>query len=174
MKRVRIGLSVALLAALGSCAPRPEPAPPVAAPTPRPQPPRPAPTPPPPPANWQDAPLSPGGWTYRSEGAASSASFGAPGQPGFVVRCEPSRQITLARTGATAAPALTIRTSYSARSFPARAAAAALATTLSASDPFLDAIAFSRGRFTVEAAGLPTLILPAWPEPARVIEDCRS
>jgi len=44
---------------------------------------------------------------------------------------------------------------------------------LSARDPLLDAIAFSRGRFALEAAGLETLYLPAWPELSRVIEDCR-
>ena len=27
---------------------------------------------------------------------------------------------------------------------------------------------------TVDAQGLQTLVIPAWPEPARVIEDCRS
>ena len=41
-------------------------------------------------------------------------------------------------------------------------------------DPLLDQIAFSRGRFLVQAEGGPSLILPAWPEPARVIEDCRG
>jgi hypothetical protein len=33
---------------------------------------------------------------------------------------------------------------------------------------------FSRGRFTVEVPGAPMLVIPAWPEPARVIEDCRG
>ena len=40
-------------------------------------------------------------------------------------------------------------------------------------DPLLDAIAFSRGRFTVESESGAMLVLPAWPEPARVVEDCR-
>lgn len=173
MIAARIGLAAAILALLGACAQRraPEPPPPPQ-PAPRPAP-QPAP-PPQPPVNWQDAALSPGGWTYRSEGAASSASFGLPGQPSFVVRCEPSRQVTLARTGASAATVLTLRTTSGARSFPARPVAGAVAATLAASDPFLDTLVFSRGRFTVEVAGLPTLIVPAWPEPARVIEDCRS
>jgi hypothetical protein len=35
-------------------------------------------------------------------------------------------------------------------------------------------MAFSRGRFMVEAQGMATLVLPAWPEPARVVEDCRG
>jgi hypothetical protein len=43
-----------------------------------------------------------------------------------------------------------------------------------AGDAALDWIAFSRGRFVVAATGMPLLVLPAWPEPARVIEDCRK
>ena len=48
-----------------------------------------------------------------------------------------------------------------------------VALTLAARDSVLDAMAFSRGRFAVETAGLPTLYLPSWPEVSRVIEDCR-
>ncbi|WP_324743459.1 hypothetical protein U8326_08035 [Tsuneonella sp. CC-YZS046] len=56
---------------------------------------------------------------------------------------------------------------------PTGAQSADLATNLSARDSLLDAIALSRGRFAVEAAGLPTLYLPSWAEVSRVIEDCR-
>lgn len=56
---------------------------------------------------------------------------------------------------------------------PTGSQSADLATTLSARDSLLDAIALSRGRFAVEAAGLPTLYLPSWAEVSRVIEDCR-
>ena len=49
----------------------------------------------------------------------------------------------------------------------------AIAHTFAASDPMLDAMAFSRGRFALEVAGLPTLYVPSWPEISRVIEDCR-
>jgi hypothetical protein len=45
---------------------------------------------------------------------------------------------------------------------------------LQARDPLLDQIAFSRGRFTIEAPGAAMLVIPAWPEAARVIEDCRG
>lgn len=41
-------------------------------------------------------------------------------------------------------------------------------------EPLLDAIAFSRGHFTVDAPGQPRLVLPAHPEVARVVEDCRT
>jgi len=42
------------------------------------------------------------------------------------------------------------------------------------SDPLFDQLAFSRGRFLVRVEGQGDLILPAWPEPARTIEDCRQ
>ena len=176
MNLVRIGLTAGAAAALGACgAPRSEPAP-------LPPPPqqqalrRPPPPPPPPPQaeDWQDAALGPGDWSYRSDGAASSATYGLPGQPAFTFRCEPGGQVTLVRTGAAAATQIVVRTSSTARTLPARSEAGSPAATLPAGDPLLDAIVFSRGRFSVEAPGLPTLIVPSWPEAARVVEDCRS
>jgi hypothetical protein len=176
MKASRIALAAGLVGALGSCAPRsePEPAPPPPQrPAPRPAPiaPRPPPTPAP---GWIDAPLSPGDWSF-DEGART-ASFGPPGQPSFVLRCAAPGQVTIARIGAAPSTggALTVRTSTTARTVPARSGEEGLVATLPASDPLLDAIVFSRGRFAVEAAMLPALIVPAWPEPARVIDDCRG
>jgi hypothetical protein len=121
--------------------------------------------------DWADSALSPGEWTYSGDGFAA---FGPAGRPSFTIRCEPSRQVSLSRTGAATSTALTVRTSSTARTLPARSSAGALAATLAASDPFLDAMAFSRGRFTVETPGVPALVVPAWPEAARVVEDCRS
>jgi hypothetical protein len=46
--------------------------------------------------------------------------------------------------------------------------------TLPASDTLFDQIAFSRGRFLVRASGGGDLVLPSWPEPARLIEECRG
>jgi hypothetical protein len=37
-----------------------------------------------------------------------------------------------------------------------------------------DQIVFSRGRFLVRVAGGGDLVLPTWPEPARLIEECRE
>ena len=48
-----------------------------------------------------------------------------------------------------------------------------IALPIAARDPALDALAFSRGRFAIETAGLPTLYVPSWPEVGRVVEDCR-
>lgn len=180
MKSVCAALLLGSALAVAGCAPRRE-----APPLPEPQRPVPAPppvqTPPPPPpqADWRDIPLSAGGWTYRDEGQVSFAMFGpANGEPGFIVRCDRSaRQIRLSRKGSAAGGAMTVRTSYSARSFSLPVQAQALpyvSVTLPASDRFLDQIAFSRGRFTVEVPGLPMLVIPAWAEPARVVEDCRG
>jgi hypothetical protein len=41
-------------------------------------------------------------------------------------------------------------------------------------DPILDAIAASRGRLGFAIGSGPALVVPAWAEVARVIEDCRS
>ena len=43
-----------------------------------------------------------------------------------------------------------------------------------AGDPMLDAMGYSRGRFVLQQQGLPTLVIPAWPEIERVTEDCRG
>lgn len=87
------------------------------------------------------------------------------------------RTVTLLRRGkASGRVAMTIQTSKTTRPVTGSARAGpppVIAVTLPASDPLLDAMAFSRGRFAVETAGLPTLYVPSWPEVSRVIEDCR-
>jgi hypothetical protein len=167
--RHRNGFLLALLVMLASCAPRPAPRPAPPAPAPQPQPRPPAPLPPPPPAQWEDAPLSTGDWSYQGEGATSVASFGSA----FQLRCEAGRRVSLSLANA-GGSVLIVRTSYGARSLLAEARPGALVATLPAGDALLDQIAFSRGRFAVEAPGMTRLILPAWPETARVIEDCRA
>jgi hypothetical protein len=163
--RVRIGWPLlALGLAACSTAPPPKPA---ARPAPPPVQPRPA-APAATGTDWRDIPATPGSWAYARDPAGSAATFTeAGGAIAFVLRCvSASRTIALARPGATGA--LTITTSYAPKTWPAAP------VTLAASDPFLDRIAFSRGRFTVESAGTIRLVLPAWAEPARVIEDCRG
>jgi len=168
--------AAAASALLAGCATKP-------APAPKPGPERPSvvapPAPPPPPAprEWQDLPLTPGDWVYGRDGAATQALFGPPASEAlFILRCDPAeRRVVLTREGAS--DRLEIRTSSASRTLPATARTDPLAyasASLPASDPLLDAIVFSRGRFSVEAAGGGMLILPAWPEPARVIEDCRG
>jgi hypothetical protein len=136
--------------------------------------------PPPPtaagPMQWLDAPLSAGAWSYRGAGSGGSAAFFGPrGAPAFAIRCEPGRRVSLTRSAA-GAGVITFRTSSMARAATAVRAggsASGSVATVAASDPLLDALAFSRGRFSVETAGVARLILPAWPELARVVEDCR-
>ena len=165
------------LAFLSACAaPRkPEPAP---LPVP---PPRPVATAVPalPSADWRDAPLTPGTWSYDVGASGSSARFGAEAAaPLLTLRCDrAAARFTLLRAGAAPGPLpLTITTSTLTRAFTATPEAAPtpqLGLALAPRDAVLDAMGFSRGRFVIEVAGLPTLYLPAWPEVGRVIEDCR-
>jgi len=167
-RRSRIPFCVVLLAAASACVPRGAP------PAPQP-PPQPAPTaalPPPVPAaapiGWEDGPLTPGDWTYAS-GGTPQAAFGTPGATLFALRCEGGGRIGMLRSGA-ASGAMTIVTGFGTRTL---AGGAQAAPALPASDPLFDQIAFSRGRVLVRTAD-GDLVLPSWPEPARLIEDCRG
>lgn len=169
MRRAR--LTLAGMVALAGCTAAPKP------------PPRRIPAPPPPtvipPApsitDWRDVPLTPGGWRYAQDAAASTASFAlAPTAPLFEMRCDRARRTVELTLHGPSGGALTITTSYSSRTIQPHGAPDRVTTAFAASDRFLDEIAFSRGRFTIASPGAATLILPAWAEPARVIEDCRS
>ncbi|HVF37416.1 MAG TPA: hypothetical protein VNA29_05685 [Sphingomicrobium sp.] len=106
--------------------------------------------------------MTPGHWIYLATPTGSEVRYGAV----LSLRCDrTSRTITVTRPGVTAA--LSIATDMVARQLP-------VGGRLSANDPLLDAIAFSRGRFLVWGGSGPTLAIPAWPEAARSIEDCRS
>jgi hypothetical protein len=161
---------------LASCVGAPDRPAPAPAPAPRPAPaPQPA---PPAPVEWQDRDTTPGDWRYQVDGAGSVALFGADAQGSlFVIRCDrAARRVSLLRPGV-AATAMTVRTSYGAVNWPASAPSGTVPATQAiraASDAALDQIAYSRGRFAVEVQGLPMLILPAWAEVGRVVEDCRA
>ena len=118
-----------------------------------------------------------GSWAYAATTDGSEASFfDGTSRPQLFVRCtRASRQVTIAKPSTAAAPFLTVWTSSQARNLPAsyNPATYRLSATVTAYDPLLDAIAFSRGRFAVSVTGNTALIVPAWEEPARVIEDCR-
>lgn len=181
MKPVRLLLLTGTIAAVAACVPKRE-TPPPSEPQPVQRPAQQLPPPPPPPApaeGWRDAPLSPGSWYYRDEGATSQALFGpANSEAAFIVRCErAARRVTLSREGVTTGNVMTVRTTSVARNLPLSVQTEPLAYVtgaVPATDRLLDAMAFSRGRFTVEVPGTPMLILPAWPEAARVVEDCRG
>jgi hypothetical protein len=167
--------SCALALLASACA-----APTVVPPAPPPPQPRPAPPPPPPPPaptvkDWRDAPQTTGNWRYE----AGTARFGPGESTLFAMTCNRAGgTISLIRTGAsTVALPMTVATSTQTRPLSAEPAPQGqpyLITALPARDPLLDAMAFSRGRFSVEVNGLPTLYLPAWAEVGRVIEDCRK
>lgn len=173
LRLARVASGTALAVLLAGCIPRPAPPPPPPPPPSReaPAPSPPAPLPAPPGADWRDAPISPGDWHYDGDGR-SLAWFGPAGAPSFAARCD-GGAVALTLAGATRGP-LRVTTSFGARTLPAEVQGTNLVATLAPRDPLLDRMAFSRGRFMVEAPGASPLYVPAWPEFARVVEDCRG
>lgn len=146
------------------------------------RPPAPAPVVTPPPAaavapppvlagDWRDWPLTRGDWRYRRVGAATAAEYGDAVALHTALRCEGG---SLRLVWPAAAPGtVTLRTStVETRRAATAAPEGGAQIVFSAADALLDAMAFSRGRFVLQA-GAATLVLPAWPEVGRVIEDCR-
>ncbi|WP_423140649.1 hypothetical protein ACOYW6_07190 [Parablastomonas sp. CN1-191] len=172
MKAIPVARTLAaamLTVAVAACAtPRPAPPPP-----PRPAP-RPAPAPPPV-ADWRDRAQSPGTWTLTLAGGHTRADFGLAGQPALRLACETPGTVTLTRFApATAARVpVVVTTTAQRRMLDGTVGAGAIAVALPARDPLLDAMAYSRGRFMVEAGGSEAMLVPSWPEVSRVIEDCR-
>lgn len=174
----RQGAITLLMMGLASCVAPPKPAP---RPTAPPPPPRALPAAPPQ-QDWRDVPLTPGDWTWRGRaGQSSIAQFGLAGQGAqLALRCDlATRMIVFSRAGALATPtaSLIFTTSFGAFALTAGNGGGqppAIVAQIAARDPRLDQLAFSRGRFLVDAAGQARLVVPAWPEIARVIEDCRS
>lgn len=164
--------TLVLAAALSGCIPATTPP---QAPPPVQQPPRPAPEPRPVlGADWRDWPLTPGDWRYQRTGQGSTSTFGMAGSPPLILSCDlRNRTVRLSRPGSVAG-AWTIRTSSTVRNVAAQAGASGAELVLASNDRLLDAMAFSRGRFTIEQAGQPPLVIPAYAEVGRVIEDCRG
>ena len=119
-----------------------------------------------------------GVWSYRAIAGGSEADFiDSAATVRLILRCDQAaRTVSIVRTGVpAAAPVLSIWTSSLARSVPSSfLATKELTATLAATDPLLDSIAFSRGRFATAASGAPIATVPATAEPARLIEDCRN
>ena len=109
----------------------------------------------------------------------STATFAdASGAPIAALSCDRAqRRVLLSRSGAGATTLPMVVTTTSTRRPLSGDASYApsgwLVVPIPATDSLLDAIAFSRGRFALEAAGQETLYLPSWPEISRVVEDCR-
>jgi hypothetical protein len=119
-----------------------------------------------------------GGWSYASAADGSEATFRDAGaRPQLIVHCaRAARQVTIAKPASGAAPFLYVWTTSLSRSLPSsfNPMTARLSATVGAWDPLLDALAFSLGRVAVTVSGQPPLVVPAWAEVARVIEDCRA
>jgi hypothetical protein len=149
----------------------------------------PAPAPPPKPAlhsapvaaEWQDRPAAAGQWVYRPDNKGSIALFGPAGVDArFAIRCDmDAKRVYLTHPGqlpAGESGKLVVRASTSMKSFDAGntgGSPALVGTAVDPRDPQLDAMSFSRGTFLIGIKGMPDLILPVWPEIARVVEDCR-
>ena len=109
------------------------------------------------------------------EGAFSVARFGGGA---LILSCDRTGgTVTLLRPGVLDGPApMTVITTAGARSAsatPVSGPPAFAALVLTARDSVLDDMAYSRGRFAIETAGMTTLYVPSWPEVSRVVEDCR-
>jgi len=119
-----------------------------------------------------------GSWTYSATSDGSEASFAnASGVPQVIVRCaRAARQVSIAKAATGAAPFVHVWTSSLTKSVASNfnPATGRLTIDLSATDPLLDALANSRGRFGIIVGTEPPLVIPAWAEAARVIEDCRA
>ena len=124
--------------------------------------------PPPTATDWRTRPITAGTWTWRSSADASEAIFSDSRGVQLTIRCtRATRRVSFSRTGAAPNAPIRLATTTSERLLP-------VGNMVLASDPLLDAIAFSRGRLWVGAQGVLPLVLRSAPEPARSIEDCRS
>ena len=129
-------------------------------------------------ADWNDWPFAVGDWVYQRDDRGSIALFGPAGQNAVVsLRCDlQNRRIYVSREATAPGQRIVIRTSSSTKEFAAKpngGTPAYLAAEIMPMDAILDAMAFSRGRILLETGGHSPIILPAWAEIARVVEDCR-
>ena len=123
-------------------------------------------------------PVAPGSWSYTATPTGSTAAFmDSSGTARLSLQCTRSaRLVTITRVSAVPSTAITVWASSMQRTLAARydPKTLRLSADVPARDPLLDAMAFSRGRIGIVVAGTASLVVPAWPETARVIEDCRA
>jgi hypothetical protein len=178
MRTIRIAGAALLAVIAAACVPRAAPPAPVPTPPPAPvpMPPPEAPPPAPPPIDWMQAEPTPGDWRFGEETGRPRATFAA-GRLSLTLSCERSGVILIGLHGLQSQPepGFVIETTFGERRLPTTPAPMnEMRATLPASDPLLDQMAFSRGRVLIGADGGPVLIVPAWPEIARVTEECRG
>ena len=140
--------------------------------------------------DWREWPVARGDWSYRPIAGGTLATFGLQGQTAeLAIRCETAtRRLFFARTTAAQTrpgDQMTVRTTFGDFQWPisdlptvaseVKGTSATFAIAIRASnDAALDKIAFTRGRFAIEAPGAAPLSVPGWAEVSRVIEDCRG
>ena len=119
-----------------------------------------------------------GNWTYAPTTDGSEAVFAnASGIAQLWIQCSrATRRVSISKPASAAAPLMSIWTSSQTRSAAAsfNPATGRLTVVLDASDPLLDALSNSRGRLGFTVSPQPSLVVPAWAEAARVVEDCRG
>jgi len=120
-----------------------------------------------------------GAWSYAAIADGSEARFtGASGAVQLALRCTRSVwRVTISKAASAPATSIFVWTTSVARTLAAPGfdvMTGRLNVQLAAYDPLLDAMVSSRGRIAVGAGTAPALVVPPWPELARVVEDCRS
>jgi len=118
-----------------------------------------------------------GAWSYTSTTDGSEARFAdTMANPQLVLHCtRATRRVSIAKPATAAAPSMNVWTSSQSRSLPSsfNPATGRLSADLQAYDGLLDAMVSSRGRIGLSVGTQPALVVPPWPELARVVEDCR-
>ena len=119
-----------------------------------------------------------GRWAWTPTAGGSEATFlDSAGRAQLWLSClRGARVVTVAKPASGAAPLLMLWSTSGSRNLLAsyNPATARITAQLASTDTLLDALAFSRGRIGVGISGTPPLVAPAWPEIARVVEDCRA
>jgi len=119
----------------------------------------------------------PGSWAYAATADGSEAVFfDANNNAQLRLRCSRStRRVTLSKPGTAPVATLDVWSSTRSKSLAASfdPATARVNAVVANWDPLLDALAYSRGRFAVAVPGQQPLVVPAWADISRVIEDCR-
>jgi hypothetical protein len=130
------------------------------------------------PLNLDSATALPGAWSWSHASDGSEAVFiSSGGLPQIWLHCSrASRVVTIARPSSSAVGYLSVWTTTQSRALPAsfNPATARSTAQISAYDPFLDALAFSRARIAVALGATPPVVVPAWPDIASIVEDCRA
>ncbi len=120
--------------------------------------------------------MEPGIWTYQVDTRGSRALFGREGSDAvLVLRCDRNPHRVFLSVRGSDPDTLTLRATSATKAFAARptGTTAYIAFEIAPTDAILDAVAFSRGRFTA-VVGARQMVLPIWPEFTRVVEDCRG